>query len=173
MLISVNIFSQERVNHIFTQHLLMDNVLILENKQQERLYDSSFIELEIDTLSSLFSNFEFYRFIVGKNKVVTSSENLFISFSSSSCKEYIIAFNNFEKKSYKLKGFNTNDLLFLISEIKKMSYEEYNSYKQIIRDLDELNIGINFKKTYNDILNLKLDSHNLKPCSDPRISHSE
>lgn len=170
LIASINLFSQENPKQIFARHLLIENILLIKDNRQERLYDSNLVKMEIDTLNSFYSNFDFYRFTLGKNKVTSVSEDNSVLFSSSSCKEYIIAVNNFDNSSYKLKGFNTNDLLFLLRDIKKLPQHD-KSYNQIIKDLDGLNLGVNFKKIFKDIRNMKFDTAELKPCSHPLILH--
>ncbi|KGO92219.1 hypothetical protein [Flavobacterium subsaxonicum] len=163
---SSKIYSQTNstVERSFSQHLIQENILILE-KDNNIIHDPDLISIKLDTIGSYYIDIIFLKFKVG-NRINKVNDKLNISFNSSSCNEFILAYNVWNYKSYRLKGFNGNDLLFLIRDINKLSYRDYKTSK-LLRELNELNLGLNFKDLYRALSKFDFDAECLKQCTDP------
>ena len=105
-----------------------------------------------------------------KLPLCTTFTNTEISFSSSSCTDYILGFNINSQTTYRLKGFNGNDLLFLIRDINNISSSKSSS-KKLLLSLNDLNIGLDFSAIYKALLNLNFEAECLKICSDGKEAH--
>lgn len=170
-----NVFSQKKdiVNDKFGLHFIQEKIVIIKNTTDDKiLYDLSFINLEVDSLNNYDSEIVFYKFKLGSNKVNILNNQIDVSFTSNSCNEYILAFNLRNETSYRLKGFNGNDLLFLLRDINYI-YNPKKKYKNLLSSLNNLKIGLDFKAIYKDLLNLDFESENLKVCSEPLAAHGK
>lgn len=167
-----NAQSNSDVGRSFLLHFLQENILILENDANEKKYDVENLIIDVDSIGAYYTDIVFYKFVLGKNIIRDKEEKMKISFNSSSCNEYILAYDSINNFTFRLKGFNGNDLLFLLDDIKKVSFIKRTS-KKILSELSEINIGINFHELYKALINLNFDSPSLKKCSDPimHINH--
>ncbi len=170
---SINIYSQENIksNTSFKLHLLKEGIMILNNNN-DLLFRPDLIKIELDTIGDYNTDVLFLRFKLGENLVHSLDEDIEVYFNSSSCYEYIIAYNVNNHRSYRLKGFNGNDLLFMLRDIN-ISSNSKKSYKRLLIKLNNLNIGLNFKNIYKALLNFKFESECLKVCSDGKDAHKK
>ncbi len=130
------------------------------------------IEIELDTIVEIpgVLNFILYKFQLGKNKIKIKSSNKEILFNCSFCETYIITVDSENNNSYRLKGFNGNDLLFLLKEINKNSYKERH-YSKIVKELQSFTDKVDFICIYESLIKGKLDSECLKPCKEAKPLH--
>jgi hypothetical protein len=171
---ALNVFSQKKnVSNAFGLHFIQEKILIMKNTIDDKIsYDLNFINIEVDSLNNYDSEIVFYRFKLGSNIVNILNNKIDVSFTSNSCDEYILAFNLRNETSYRLKGFNGNDLLFLLRDINYI-YNPKKKYKNLLSSLNNLKIGLDFKAIFNDLLNLDFESENLKVCSKPIAAHGK
>jgi hypothetical protein len=169
-----NVFSQKNnVSNTFGFHFIQEKILIIKNTTDDKIsYDLNFINIEVDSLNNYDSEIVFYKFKLGSNKVNILNNQIDVSFNSNSCNEYILAFNLRNETSYRLKGFNGNDLLFLLRDINYI-YNPRKKYKNLLSSLNNLKIGVDFKAIHKDLLNLDFESENLKVCSEPLAAHGK
>ncbi|MDD3005395.1 hypothetical protein [Flavobacterium sp.] len=171
---SLNMYSQiNDARNNFVIRLLEENILTIENDQNEKNFDPQKVEIEVDTLNSnYFVDILFLKFKFNQNKLIVTDQNFKLGFSSSSCDEYILAYNTKDHRSYRLKGFNGNDLLFLLRDLEKLSYIS-SSPKKIVSELHFLNIGIDFKSIYKALMKLDFEAECLKACIDGKVAHGK
>ena len=174
---NLNMFSQKRINATtataFGLHFVGEEIMVVNNRSDKSiLYGTDLINIEVDTLNNYNTDILFLKFKLGKNKVHSLDESTEVYFNSSSCNEYILAFNITNHSSYRLKGFNGNDLLFLLRDINNLSSSK-SSTKKLLLSLNNLNIGINFTDIYKALLNLNFEAECLKVCSDGKEAHGK
>lgn len=109
------------------------------------------------------------------NLTVEGKNNLYLTHHSDRgtqycSNEYVLAFNINNYTSYRLKGFNGNDLLFLLRDISRISSSKISS-KKLLLSLNNLNIGVDFTGIYKALLKLDFDADCLKTCSDGKEAH--
>ncbi|MBN9285642.1 MULTISPECIES: hypothetical protein [unclassified Flavobacterium] len=175
LITSLNAFSQANndIKKSFVLRFLEENIVVVKNKDTKyNLYNPDFIEIEINNLNNYDSDYMFYRFKLGENTIKANDEKLEILFNSSSCNEYILALNIINKKSYRIKGFNGNDFLFLLKDISELSTER-KTIKKIVSELDKIHIGVNFTDIYNALKKLDYNADCLKSCSEPKEAHGK
>lgn len=168
-------FSQEKpdINNAFGLRFLEERIIVLNKKNDKSVLNNpNLIRIEVDSLNNYNSDILFYRFQLGKNKAQPLDENIEISFKSSSCNEYVLAFNINNYTSYRLKGFNGNDLLFLLRDINR-TLSSKTSSKKLLSSLNDLNIGVDFKGIYRALLSLDFEAECLKTCSDGKEAHGK
>ncbi len=174
-----NTNAQDRYNtdkDIFISYLAQENIIAIKDTVTKRFVNDfkylDTIEIELDTIVEIPSvlNLILYKFQLGKNKIKIKSSNKKILFNCSSCDTYIIAINSENKNSYRLKGFNGNDLLFLLKEINKNLYKKRRNGK-IVKELQTFTNEVDFICIYESIIKEKLDSKCLKPCKDAKPLH--
>lgn len=153
--------------------LMDENALIIKNRiNSELIHDISKIQIEIDTLGYYGPDIVLCKFQLGKNKIINNSEEIDLSFRMTKCNEYIWAYDFRSKRTFKLKGFFGNELLFLVNIIKNRAYEK-KSTKKILRELTSLNVGFDFRKMYKALILSNFDDPILFVCSDGIISNSK
>ncbi|OYQ49256.1 hypothetical protein CHU92_00405 [Flavobacterium cyanobacteriorum] len=168
-------FSQEKpnINDAFGLRFIEERVIVLNKKNDKSVLNNpNLISIEVDSLNTYNSDILFYRFKLGKNKVQLLDESIEISINSSSCNEYILALNINNYTSYRLKGFNGNDLLFLLRDINRLSSSKISS-KKLLLSLSNLNIGVDFSGIYKALLSLDFEAECLKTCSDGKEAHGK
>ncbi|NCP07229.1 MAG: hypothetical protein GW863_12940 [Flavobacteriales bacterium] len=174
MLLSVSGYSQniDVISKHFTLSLINEGILTIEDIKSDNLYyDVDLIRLELDSIGNYYEDIYFYRFTIGKNKII-NDKNVKVALSASSCEEFILAFSFVADVKYRLKGFHGNDLLFLLRDIKKNTgYRE--NYNEILSDLNVFINDINFKEVYEALINLDFDSPSLKNCKEGKKAHSK
>jgi hypothetical protein len=152
-------------------HFIEEKILVISDKKtQEVKYDADLVEIQVDNLGNYYSDIMFYKFELGRNKVNVENEKLDVFFNSSSCNEYIIAFNLQNNRSYRLKGFYGNDLLSLVRDIDSSSTVR-KKIKNIIDELDDLLIGVNFNDIFKAIKRFDFTADCLKSCTQPKEAH--
>lgn len=169
MIISPSFFSQE-ANKKFVLNLVEENIMEIQDQNtNQKNYD---IQLTLDTIQSssyyLNENFKILKFNLVKNKVSYDSNKLSVFFNSSYCNTYILAIDS-ENNSYKLQGFQKNDILFLIYKIKEKLH--YKSSKEVLKFLKENVEDIDFECMYKSLIEEKLSSKCIIPCSEGIRSH--
>lgn len=167
-------FSQvnDKIKKAFALRLIEEEILVIEDKySKEILLDPNLVNVEVSFLGQYYSDIVFYDFKVGENKIDTNDNKLSIFFNSSSCNTYILAFNLDNNRSYRIKGFYGNDLLFLIKDIYEVDTERKN-VKNIINELDNLDVNVDFKSIFNAIKKFDFNADCLKACSEPKEAHS-
>lgn len=166
----------QKINAIerqFALHFLQENILEMkDNLTGENCYNIENIRIDLDTLNNYNTDILFFRFKIGKNKLETNNEKWEIYFNSSSCDEYILAFNIYTNNSYRLKGFGGNDFFFLIRDINKLS-DPPQKLKKLLSDLNDLNIGINFKNLHKSLLSQNFEDEFLIECLEPKKAHGK
>lgn len=166
-------FSQGKpnINNAFGLRFIEERIVVLNNNNNNNVLNNpNLISIEVDSLNNYNSDILFYKFKLGKNKVQPLDESIEISFNSSSCNEYVLAFNINNYTSYRLKGFNGNDLLFLLRDISSISSSKISS-KKLLLSLNNLNIGVDFTGIYKALLKLDFEAECLKTCSDGKEAH--
>lgn len=170
-----NCFSQtnSKLEVSFLLHFLEERILVIETKSdKQKMFSPEKISISIDTLGYYGSDFIFCKFKIGKNSIKATDTKVEIYFNSSSCTEYVLAFNSIDNSSYRLKGFNGNDLFFLLKDIKRESINR-NFIKQVLHELNDLNLGIDFHKIYTALKRMDFDSNLLKTCINPKEAHGK
>ncbi len=172
-----NTNAQDKCNKdIFISYLAQENIIAIKDTVTKRFVNDfkylDTIEIELDTIVEIPSvlNLILYKFQLGKNKIKIKSSNKEILFNCSSCNTYIIAINSENKNSYRLKGFNGNDLLFLLKEINKNLYKKRRN-GELVKELQTFTNEVDFICIYESIIKEKLDSECLKPCKDAKPLH--
>jgi hypothetical protein len=172
---SITGFSQKSsyIKTAFGLYFIEEGIIVINNKLDKSiLYNVDLINIEVDSLNNYSSDLLFYRFKLGKNTVTCLNDKIEVSFNSSSCDEYILAFNINNNSSYRLKGFKGNDLLFLLRDIDKLSSSK-NSSKKTLSSLNNLNIGLDFMAIYKALLKLDFEAECLKVCSEGKEAHGK
>lgn len=174
LMFSSIVYSQENeVQNKFILHLLNEDILIVKNEQNDRNFDPEKLNIELDTLdSNHYVDVLFLKFKFGESSINVKDNKLEINYNNSSCNEYVLAYNIVNRNSYRLKGFNGNDLLFLIKDLEGLSYTP-NTIKKIVADLNELNIGIDFKAIYKALMRLDFNAECLRTCSEGKEAHGK
>lgn len=163
--------NENDINRTFALNFLNENVLILKNiGESNRIYNPDIVKIEVESLGNYNSNISFYKFELGKNKIIPLDKKLDITLQMSSCQEYVIAFNIENHKSYRIKGFDTNDLLFLIRDVDKSLYKR-KKVKNILKELNDLSTKVDFICIYNSLKKMNFDSECLKDCIDGKKSN--
>ncbi|MCD0476766.1 hypothetical protein LPB87_20425 [Flavobacterium sp. EDS] len=161
------------IERSFILHFIQENVLVIKDKTDKRnVYNPEVINIEIDTLGNYGSDILFCKFKLGKNKIKSMDEKLEIYLKTSSCDEYILAYNIESKEFFRIKGFNGNDLFSLMKSINQSSTEQ-KSIKKILSELNEINIGVDFTDIYNALKKFNFEADCLKTCSDPKEAHGK
>jgi hypothetical protein len=162
----------EEINKQFALSLINEGIMIIKDVGSDNLnYDIDLIQLELDYIGNYFVDFYFYRFTFGKGNL-TSSEKVNVSFSASSCNEYIIAFTFDGDVKYRLKGFQGNDLLFLLRDIQKTTNYR-KRHNEILSDLNLFISVIDFEEVFEAIVNLDFESPSLKNCKEGKKAHGK
>lgn len=172
---NLNMFSQtsKNIGTAFGLHFVEEGIMVLNNRSNKNiLYNTDLINIEVDTLNNYNTDILFYRFKLGKNEVQSLDESIEISFNSSSCNEYILAFNINSRISYRLKGFNGNDLLFLLRDINNLSSFKISS-KKLLLSLNNLDVGVDFIAIYKALIKLDFEAECLKVCTDGKEAHGK
>lgn len=165
-----------KAENTFISELYVDGVIIMKNSNSGVYFDSykylNSINIEIDTIAKLpiIEDYVIFKFTLGKNKISLVSDNIELNFNSSSCSTFIIAINVINRKSYKLKGFSKNDILFLLDDLKKYHFENYN-LKKIAKQIQSYTSELDFLCMYNSLVKNDLESDCLISCNEPKISH--
>lgn len=170
---NLNVFSQtsKSISTTFALHFVEEGIMVLNNESDKNIfYNTDLVNIEVDTLNNYNAEILFFKFKLGKNKVQSQDKNTEITFNSSSCNDYILGFNINNQTSYRLKGFNGNDLLFLLRDINNLSSYKSSS-KKLLLSLNDLNIGLDFSAIYKALLNLNFEAECLKACSDGKPAH--
>ena len=165
--------SNDNVNQYFKSCLLGEGIVELRNiKDNKRIYNADILYLETEEIGHYEGYLTFHRYKIGENRISVTDKNVKLGLVTSSCYEYIIAHDIESNKSFRLKGFNSNDLFFLIESINKHSYEGKRSAKKILKDLNEyVDIDIDFIKLFEAIKKMKFDSEYLIKCIDGKPAH--
>ncbi|RYX99680.1 hypothetical protein EON78_03020, partial [bacterium] len=99
------------VKRIFVMQMISENNLIIEEKNPIGcVANPNQIFVTLYDAGTYFTNVKFYKFILGDNSVTSTDPCYNLYFNSSSCGEYIFAFDVEKGSFYRLKGFNGNDL---------------------------------------------------------------
>lgn len=140
LLISFEVYSQNEINAeiLFKTHLFLNASDLDEYNYQKgdtKLIKSSFlledfinnINLELDTLKKI-DNYSFYgiKEVNEKEKSLLKTSTDYIHLSGSNIKDYLIAVNHITGRSYKLKGFDMNDFLFLYGDFRQSYLRIHN-----------------------------------------------
>lgn len=152
-------------------HFIEEGILKIKDEfNKSKISDLKDVEINFDTIAT-YSNprILFIRFNSNKNSINVKNEALQILFNDTSCDEFIIAITS-EDKNYRIKGFDGNDLLFLLKEIHKKSYPQI-SCKKALSELDSTINGIDFKAIYKALITLNFDAECLQTCSDSKPLH--
>lgn len=169
---SNSLFSQE-AERKFVINLMEEGILeIKDRKTNQKKYDMSLIEIDFDTVKSssyyFNENFRIYKFNLDKNNVKYDSSKFLALFNSSYCNTYILALDS-ENNSYKLLGFQKNDILFFLNATRKI-FPDYRT-KDILKFLKNNFNDLDFNCMYNSIKQEKFQEKCIKPCSDGIRSH--
>lgn len=170
---STFVYSQkeDEIGKTFVLNFLNEKSLILKDTiELKKIYNSNALEIETTFINDYNSDILFYKFELGKNKVTILKNNLDVSFCMSSCTVYILAYNIRNNKSYKLKGFAGNDLFFLLQDIRHYSQKK-KSLNKILNELNQLNIGLDFKVVQIALSKFDFEAECLKICSDGKKAH--
>ena len=165
--------NNQNANQYFKSCLLGEGIVELRNiKDNKRIYNADILYLETEEIGNYEGYLTFYRYKIGENEISVTDKDVNLGLVASMCKEYIIAHDIESNKSFRLKGFNSNDLFFLIESINKHSYEGKRSAKKILKDLNEfVDIDIDFIKLFKAIKKMKFDSEYLIKCIDGKPAH--
>jgi archaellum component FlaG (FlaF/FlaG flagellin family) len=171
ILISNCLFSQTQ-NKIFLSNLLSERIIEIKDKiNNKESYNIDNINIGLDSLSTsdYSSNYiKLYKFSLGKNSLNYDNNKFRILFNSSYCKSYVIAIDS-ENNSYKLSGFQKNDILYFVNMIKKkFNYKtSVDALKFLKNNIDDFD----FDCIYKSVKEEKLDSKCVIPCSEGISSH--
>ncbi len=169
------LISYSQNNNIQKSFLLRfyeEEILIVKDKQNKSIYDIDKLNIKIDTLAEYGANVVICKFVFGENRIKSLDENLNITYNSSSCRDYIMAYDVFNKTTYRLQGFNGNDLLFLIKDIRESAYNDL-PVKKILTRLNRSGAGLDFLAIYKALQKLDFDADCLKVCSDGKPAHGK
>ena len=163
-------YSQEKRDDIekkILTHLYEDDVFKFLNDSGKVIHDFSLLEsLKIDfeymeAESNQFINFDFYSFKVNEISLTSKNDsvNISIAKSHSECSNYILAFNlnRTYNYTYRLKGFSTNDLLYLLHDLSKVEKNNMK-IKDIIKEMDYIFEDLDIRCMYKCIIKLKFNS---------------
>jgi hypothetical protein len=173
LVFALNVHSQINYNieRSFLLEFLKENVLIVKTKEGKSIFDIEKLNIKVDSLNMYQGDFLFFKLDFKNNEIKSAENNLEISYSSSSCTEYVMAYDIQSKSTYRLQGFKGNDLLFLLRDIHKNSYSK-GSVKETLSELNDLNIGgVDFKSIYKALRKLDFNAKCLKVCSDGKPAH--
>lgn len=170
---SLNIYSQKEdfIKNIFILRFLEEGILVNKDiKTDERIYNSDIIDINIDSLNGYGPNIVFYKFILGKNSIKSLDIRTDISLHMTSCQEYILGYNVENNNSYRIKGFNSNDLFLMLKDISATGSKP-KKIKKILTELNDLLIGVDFMCVFKSLQKFDFSSSSLKPCSDAKELH--
>ncbi|TGN30235.1 hypothetical protein [Empedobacter tilapiae] len=172
-------FSQNKNNNLssdkkFLLNLITDDVIKFVDEKNEDVFKFNYlnlVDIKFDSIGAFppLYNISLYKFNTKKNKISISSNDIKIVYNSSSCDDYFIAVDEFNK-IYRLKGFSSNDFLFMLNDIQKNTYKRYKII-DIIKSFEELTNEIEFKCIYKSLINFDLNQDCLKSCSVGKPSH--
>jgi hypothetical protein len=165
--------SNEIIQKEFFLHFLEEDILTFKDAAGKKdVYDSKKVEIDFDTIGTYTRPYIlFLRFDANKNQIKVKDKESEVLLNTTSCSEYLLAITS-EGNSYRLKGFNGNDLLFMLKEIHEQSYPQI-PYKKILLELNNGNMDINFKAIYKALMNLDFNSKWLKPCNEAKPAHGK
>ncbi|MCC7522154.1 MAG: hypothetical protein IT220_11005 [Flavobacteriaceae bacterium] len=160
----------DKIGRVFISYFYQENIMTLNKSYVLTQIDS--IEVNYDLIATYdFYTLKFYRFSLGKNKIgFKSNSNTKIIFNSSSCNDYVIAFDYERQIGYRLKGFNGNDLLFLLRDVNKKSYKK-ESLKKTLSKFKSISNEIDLECIYKSLTKLDFESDCLKECQNPLPAH--
>lgn len=163
--------NDKNLDRLFITCLYQDNIISLSNGMDPLEYINS-INIDLDSIGgNNFYSLKLVKFTLGKNEIkLNINDDIEILFNSSSCNEYVIAYDYTNKLCYKLKGFNNNDLLFLLRDLNKKNYQK-KKYKQLLSDLSLITNEIDFNCIYKSLKGLDMEAGCLKSCSEPLPAH--
>jgi hypothetical protein len=171
-----SLFSQNitiRNQFIIKSHLLQEGALSIKDDTtmntvyRFNLIDSISIKLTAQQVFVYNSNYDFYDFHLNDSTVSIKSKHRIVS--SMFCDRFIIAIKKGTGESYRLKGFNGNDLLFLLSDISKnTSTKKRPKFKKILKELESLYIALDFICIYKSLMT-GLNDECLQSCLGERI----
>lgn len=155
---------------ILTQ-LYLDDIFTFKDKSGNVIYNYSLLDsIEIDYTfmeyeSEMYLDVDFYKFNVKEDKLILNDESFELSIGEmyEECTEFILAINTNKlfNYTYKLKGFSTNDLLFLINDLSKGEKDDMK-IKEIINEMDDVFVDLDISCLYNSIRKLKFNSNCIK-----------
>jgi hypothetical protein len=147
-----------------TMQLYQENILIIQNLMGESsigMLDK--VKIRVDTIMTYIHGITFFRFTINDKCIQVVDDSLKVLFSTSKCKDFIVAFNPNNQIMYRLKGFSGNDLLFFLKDIKGQLLSKKN-IENTLDNLDSLYIGIEFKRLYKSIKEEAFDDKSLIQC---------
>lgn len=152
-------------------HLYEDNAFKFLDDSGKVINDFSLLDsLKIDydymeAESNQYTNFDFYSFKVDEISLISKNDSVNISISKSytQCSNFILAFNLNEiyNYTYRLKGFSTNDLIYLLSDLSREEKKDMK-LKDIIKDMDLVFEDLDIRCMYKSIMKLNFNSECFK-----------
>lgn len=175
LLFPILLYSQEDRNSIrdkILTHLYQDDIINFLDKSGKIVkYDFSLLDLiDIDfTLmkyeSSNYVDIDFYKFDINDIRmgVKNDSVNLSVNDIFPKCNTFILGINlsEFHNYTYRLKGFSTNDILYLLHDLSVNEKSDLKM-KAIVKEMDVIFEDIDIQCMYKSIKKMKLDSECIK-----------
>lgn len=123
--------------------------------------DYDYMEAE----SNQYTNFDFYSFKIDKINLISKNDSVDISIAKSytQCSNFILAFNlnKIYNYTYRLKGFSTNDLLYLLADLTREEKKDMK-FKDIVEDMDLIFEDLDIRCMYKSIMKLNFSSECFK-----------
>ncbi|MFK7750843.1 MAG: hypothetical protein AB8B65_20810 [Kordia sp.] len=152
-------------------HLYLDDMFKLKDSKGKVINDFSLlndVSLNYNYMeyeSSQIINFDFYQIQVNENNLTSKNDATKISIikSSSQCGSLVLGFylNNIYNHSYRLQGFSTNDLPYLVYDIAKEKTSG-TKIKKIVQEIDSIFESLDIECMHKSIKKLDFDSECMK-----------
>lgn len=161
-------YNEEHIERILVSYFIQENIISCQKISDLVGKIKPNIELIAE---DNFYNLSLYNFEFGHNSFEQDSSNVDnCVFHTSNCLQYMIIYNQKEKISYRIKGFNGNDFLFLIRDLKVESSRKIKN-KELVESLFPLVDNLDLNCIYHSLLKRNWDSECLKVCNKPIAAH--
>lgn len=160
----------EEIHHKFILNLYQDGLLSFQDKENNVVNDICLLEQvkikyeHLKLKSANFTFFDFYAFTFSNENLIFNNQKdkTIRPIYNPECGKVIIAFNSHHlyNRIYKVKGFLSNDLLFLLNDMKAMG--NFKSIKKSLKYLDREFEDIDFRCIYRALKQTNFDSDCLK-----------
>ncbi len=139
----------------FVDH--MGNIIRDFSLLNEVKINYTYMEYESDQ----YRDFDFYFFELNSDNLTSKNESVSISILKTypECHNFILAhnINNFSRNIYRLSGFSSNDLIYLLHDIS-IAEKEGMKTKKIMKEMDNTFKDLDIRCMYESIMKLDFSS---------------
>jgi len=169
-----NVNAQKKASIIekrIIMHLYLDDMFKFKDSTGKVINDLSLLEdvslnyTYMEYESSQVINFDFYQVEINESNLTSKNDatKIVIIKNSPQCGNLILGFylNNIYNHSYRLQGFSTNDLMYLLYDISREKALG-TKIKKVIQEVDAIFESLDIECMYKSIKRMDFDSECMK-----------